>query len=48
LGEKVKPTASFYKCLLLRFMSLRFYTNVQMVGNNFLVRGYENGEKVIF
>ena len=27
---------------------MRFYTNVQMVGNNFLVRGYENGEKVIF
>ena len=25
---------------------MRFYTNVQMVGNNFLVRGYENGEKV--
>jgi len=24
-------------------MSLRFYTNVQMVGDNFLVRGYENG-----
>ena len=22
---------------------MRFYTNVQMVGNNFLVRGYENG-----
>jgi len=29
-------------------MSLRFYTNVQMVGNNFLVRGYENGKSVIF
>ena len=27
---------------------MRFCTNVQMVGNNFLVRGYENGEKVIF
>lgn len=25
-------------------MSLRFYTNVQMVGDNFLVRGYENGK----
>lgn len=25
-------------------MSLRFYTNVQMVGDQFLVRGYENGE----
>jgi len=24
-------------------MSLRFYTNVQMVGDHFLVRGYENG-----
>ncbi len=24
-------------------MSLRFYTNVQMVGDNFLIRGYENG-----
>ena len=23
---------------------MRFYTNVQMVGDNFLVRGYENGE----
>ena len=22
---------------------MRFYTNVQMVGDNFLVRGYENG-----
>lgn len=28
--------------------SFRFYTNVQMVGNNFLVRGYENGKSVIF
>ena len=25
-------------------MSLRFYTNVQMVGDHFLVRGYENGK----
>ena len=25
-------------------MSLRFYTNVQMVGDHFLVRGYENGQ----
>ena len=25
-------------------MSLRFYTNVQMVGDQFLVRGYENGQ----
>ena len=24
-------------------MSLRFYTNVQMVGDHFLIRGYENG-----
>ena len=24
---------------------MNFYTNIQMVGNNFLVRGYENGEK---
>ena len=24
---------------------MRFYTNVQMVGNNFLVRGYEDGQK---
>ena len=23
---------------------MRFYTNVQMVGNKFLVRGYENGK----
>ena len=28
--------------------SLDFYTNVQMVGNNFLVRGYSNGRKVIY
>jgi len=27
---------------------MRFYTNVQLVGNNFLVRGYEDGQKVIF
>jgi len=27
---------------------MRFYTNIQMVGNNFLVRGYENGKSVIF
>jgi hypothetical protein len=25
-------------------MSLRFYTNVQMVGDHFLVRGYEDGK----
>ena len=25
-------------------MSLKFYTNVQMVGDHFLVRGYENGQ----
>ena len=25
---------------------MKFYTNVQMVGNDFLVRGYENGERV--
>ena len=24
---------------------MKFYTNVQMVGNDFLVRGYENGER---
>ena len=27
---------------------MRFYTNVQVVGNNFLVRGYENGQSVTF
>ena len=27
---------------------MRFYTNVQMVGNNILVRGIDNGEKVMF
>ena len=27
---------------------MRFYTNVQMIGNKFLVRGYENGEHVMF
>jgi len=26
-------------------MSYRFYTNVQLVGNQFLVRGYENGKR---
>jgi DNA polymerase elongation subunit (family B) len=29
-------------------MTLRFYTNVQMIGNKFLVRGYENGKHVMF
>ena len=24
---------------------MRFYTNVQMVGDHFLVRGYENGRQ---
>ena len=28
-------------------MSYRFYTNVQMVGDHFLVRGYENGKHFI-
>ena len=27
---------------------MRFYTNVQVVGTNFLVRGYENGQSVQF
>ena len=27
---------------------MRFYTNVQMVGNNFLVRGYEDGQRKIY
>ena len=27
---------------------MRFYTNVKMIGNRFLVRGYENGESVKF
>ena len=27
-------------------MSLNFYTNVTMIGNDFLVRGYENGRRV--
>ncbi len=27
---------------------MRFYTNVQMVGNNILVRGIDNGERVMF
>ena len=26
-------------------MSLRFYTNVQLIGNQFLVRGVENGKR---
>jgi DNA polymerase elongation subunit (family B) len=29
-------------------MSLKFYTNIQLVGNNVLVRGYENGKSVMF
>ena len=27
---------------------MRFYTNVQMIGNQFLVRGYDNGKQVMF
>jgi len=27
---------------------VRFYTNVQMIGNQFLIRGYDNGEHVMF
>ena len=27
---------------------MRFYTNVQMIGNKFLVRGYEDGQHVMF
>ena len=27
---------------------MKFYTNVQMIGNKFLVRGYDNGEHVMF
>jgi len=27
---------------------MRFYTNVQMIGNHFLVRGYDNGKHVMF
>jgi DNA polymerase elongation subunit (family B) len=27
---------------------MKFYTNVQMIGNQFLVRGYDNGKSVIF
>ena len=27
---------------------MKFYTNVQMSGNKFLVRGYENGKHVMF
>ena len=26
---------------------MRFYTNVQLIGNQFLVRGYDNGEHVM-
>jgi len=29
-------------------MSLKFYTNIQLVGDNVLVRGYENGKRVMF
>jgi DNA polymerase elongation subunit (family B) len=27
---------------------MRFYTNVQMIGNQFLIRGYDNGKSVMF
>lgn len=27
---------------------MKFYTNVQMIGDQFLVRGYENGEYIQF
>ena len=27
---------------------MRFYTNVQLIGNQFLVRGYDNGKHVMF
>ena len=27
---------------------MKFYTNVQMIGNQFLVRGYDNGQHVMF
>ena len=27
---------------------MRFYTNVQMIGDKFLVRAYENGQKLMF
>ena len=27
---------------------MRFYTNVQLIGNKFLVRGYDNGKYVKF
>ena len=27
---------------------MKFYTNVQMIGDNFLVRGYDNGEYIQF
>ena len=27
---------------------MKFYTNIQMIGNKFLVRGYDNGEHVMF
>jgi DNA polymerase elongation subunit (family B) len=29
-------------------MSQRFYTNIQLIGNKFLVRAYENGQRVMF
>ena len=27
---------------------MKFYTNVQMIGSKFLVRGYENGQRVMY
>ena len=27
---------------------MKFYTNIQMIGNRFLVRGYEDGKRVLY
>ena len=38
------PTPTLLEQYLNLIEELRFYTNVQMVGDNFLVRGYEDGK----
>ena len=38
------PTPELVEEYLETYYRMRFYTNVQMVGDHFLVRGYENGQ----
>ena len=37
------PKSDLLEKILGKNQLMRFYTNVQMVGDHFLVRGYENG-----